>query len=265
MSENQKHLIFCIVVSIICFLAISNSIFPYTIMLVKGILFLIGLICGLGFFGCLSQMINKKEPKEEFKKKETIYDLIFRSGIKTSIVNLLTVYRIIVTPVLLILVFNDSPAFKWLLLSAFFTDALDGFLARRFKVVSKLGAKLDSLADDFLFSVSLFAIIYLHSTVIIDHLFFICCIIFVFLVKMILLWFKHDTIISGLHTYCTKAAAFLQAVFFLHCFFFQPNTILFNITACITIVALVEEIIIISSFKQLRNDVKGLFFSRSQM
>lgn len=264
MSENKQHAIFTSVTAILCFSAITNWIFPYTIMLVKGSLFIIGSICALGFISCISQAI-KKRPKEEFKKKETIYDLIFRSGIKTSIVNLLTVYRIIATPVLLILVFNESYAFKWLLLSAFITDALDGFLARRLKVVSKLGAKLDSLADDFLFSVSLFAIIYLHSAVIIDHLFFICCIIFVFLVKMIVLWFRHDTIISGLHTYCTKAAAFLQALFFLYCFFFQPNTILFNITAGITIIALIEEIIIIYSFKQLRNDVKGLFFSRSQM
>lgn len=193
-------------------------------------------------------------------RKQTVYTLIFRSGIRSGIVNILTAYRIAITPVLLMLAFNNHPAFKWLLLSAFISDALDGFLARYWKVTTKLGAWLDSLADDFLFAVSLIAVIYLHSEIIIENFYIIASMIFIFLVKMILLYFKHDKIISGLHTYLAKAAALLQAVFFLHCIFYQPNNTIFYIMAVTTMIAIAEEIIIICSFRELKQNIKGLFF-----
>src|SRR5437763_15519144 len=65
------------------------------------------------------------------------------------IVNSITVYRIIAAPVLIYLVFKGrTDLFKWLLAFSFFTDLVDGYLARKFKATSILGVKLDSIADD---------------------------------------------------------------------------------------------------------------------
>ncbi|MFZ1306482.1 MAG: CDP-alcohol phosphatidyltransferase family protein, partial [Ferruginibacter sp.] len=51
------------------------------------------------------------------------------------IINGITVYRIIAAPFLLILLFTGKvDIFKWLLALSFFTDLIDGFLARKFKV-----------------------------------------------------------------------------------------------------------------------------------
>ena len=192
---------------------------------------------------------------------ETISSLILRSGVKTRIVNLITLYRIIVCPILLFLVFNHSLLFKWLLLSAFLTDIADGFLARAFKVTTKLGSKLDSLADDCLFIVSLIAVLYLYTEIITENIIIISVTLFIFFLKMIFLFLKHRKIISSMHTYFTKAAAFLQAVFFLDCVFFQTSNILFSITIYMTMLALMEELVIIYCFRDLKQNVKGIFFN----
>ena len=65
-----------------------------------------------------------------------------------SLPNAFTATRLALVPVLLLLAAADAPtAFVALLAIAFATDAIDGFLARRFKLESALGAKLDSRAD----------------------------------------------------------------------------------------------------------------------
>lgn len=65
------------------------------------------------------------------------------------IVNGITVYRLAATPFLLLLVYyGQFSLFKWLLALSFCTDMIDGYLARKFRVVSVFGAKMDSIADD---------------------------------------------------------------------------------------------------------------------
>lgn len=241
--------------------AITDVIFPYFMHFMKGLI----IISAIGLCSIATIDIYRYCKALNRKQKETVYNLLFKAGIRSSIVNFLTIYRIIITPVLLILLLKEMPSFKWVLLSAFLTDALDGFLARRWKVVTKLGARMDSLADDFLFIVSIIAIIQLHTEVIIDNIYMIAGMILIFLVKMILLYFKHKKIISGMHTYLAKAAAFLQAVFFLYCIFYSPNDTLFDIMAITTMVAIAEEIIIIFAFRELKQNAKGLFFIKSQM
>lgn len=62
--------------------------------------------------------------------------------------NAFTATRLALVPVLLLLAAaGASGAFVALLAVAFATDALDGFLARRLRLESELGARLDSRAD----------------------------------------------------------------------------------------------------------------------
>lgn len=250
--------IFCAACSL-CLL--TDIIFPYFIHFMQGIIII---VC-IGLVWTAALELHRYFKALNRKKKETLYNLLFKAGWRSGLVNMLTLSRIIMSPLLLFLVLNDHSSFKWLLLSAFVTDALDGFLARRFKVTTKLGAQLDSLSDDFIFSVSLIAIIHLHTEVIIENLYMIAGIIFIFLVKMIFLYFKHKKLISGMHTYLTKTAALSQAVFFLHCIFYSPNNTLFDLMAVITMVAIAEEIIIIYACRDLKQNIKGLFFIKSQM
>ena len=65
-----------------------------------------------------------------------------------NIPNLLTILRILLVPVIILLILRQRyQAAMWLLLVAGITDALDGFIARRFNQLTHLGAILDPLAD----------------------------------------------------------------------------------------------------------------------
>jgi cardiolipin synthase len=65
--------------------------------------------------------------------------------------NLITVFRIILIPVYLFLFFSDIEDKVFILGMIFMiagvSDVLDGFIARRFNLMSKLGAALDPFAD----------------------------------------------------------------------------------------------------------------------
>ena len=65
------------------------------------------------------------------------------------IINGITIYRLVAAPVLMILVFTGNIVlFSVLLPISFFSDFIDGYLARKFKVASIIGTKLDSIGDD---------------------------------------------------------------------------------------------------------------------
>ncbi|MCD6117959.1 CDP-diacylglycerol--glycerol-3-phosphate 3-phosphatidyltransferase [bacterium] len=73
-----------------------------------------------------------------------------------SLPNQLTVLRIILTPVFVFLLFCDTTYMHWLSFAVFaiasLTDWYDGYIARKFGVVTKWGKFLDPLADKILVS-----------------------------------------------------------------------------------------------------------------
>jgi len=84
-----------------------------------------------------------------------------------TIPNLITILRIILTPVFIIYLLNDKPLPALILfILAGISDAVDGLIARLFNQKSKLGAFLDPLADKILL-ISAFVVLavqgYLHS------------------------------------------------------------------------------------------------------
>ena len=62
--------------------------------------------------------------------------------------NVISAIRVALVPVLVLLAIEKkADAFLWVLALSLFTDALDGYLARRLGQVTELGARLDSWAD----------------------------------------------------------------------------------------------------------------------
>lgn len=72
----------------------------------------------------------------------------------TSLPNMLTMSRIAAIPLLLALIYVDTPLFRWLALTGYVlacvTDYFDGYLARHMKQISPLGRFLDPIADKLL-------------------------------------------------------------------------------------------------------------------
>ena len=83
-----------------------------------------------------------------------------------SIPNSLTVFRIILTPVFVLLLFSESSFWKQIALLVYvvaaLTDWYDGWVARRYGVASQWGKFLDPLADKILAAAALFSFVALR-------------------------------------------------------------------------------------------------------
>ena len=70
------------------------------------------------------------------------------ANVKKYIPNILTSFRLVLTPIIIFLgITNHYILLILLAILTALTDFVDGFLARRWKVTSDLGAKLDAIAD----------------------------------------------------------------------------------------------------------------------
>jgi phosphatidylglycerophosphate synthase len=181
------------------------------------------------------------------------------------IINGITLYRLIAAPFLLYLVITkQTDIFKWLLAFSFFTDAIDGFLARRYKVVSVMGAKLDSWGDDLTVVVGVVGLFVSRPEFIRSEYIWLVCLLILFLIQVSVALIKYKSTTS-FHTYLAKLAAILQGSFLILAFFMtEPSRILFYIAVGVTALDLLEEIIVTLILSKPKSDVKGIYWVLKQ-
>lgn len=179
------------------------------------------------------------------------------------IVNSITIYRIATAPVLLFLLFyHEVDWFKWLLAASFFTDAIDGYIARRYKVTSIAGARLDSIGDDLTVLVAIIGMIVLKPDFVAREKIMLLCLCGLFVVQTAVALLKYGRQTS-FHTLLAKAAAILQGVFLLLLFFLpRPLIILFYITTGITALDLLEETLLVMLLPRWKANIKGIWWIR---
>ncbi len=182
---------------------------------------------------------------------------------KTSyyIINGITIYRVAASLILLyLLITNQAEIFKWFLAFSFFTDAIDGFLARRYKVVSVMGAKLDSIGDDLTVAMGVVGLIVYKYDFISQYYVWLIILLILFVIQVISAFARYGEMTS-FHTYLAKLAAVVQGVFLITAFFLpEPSRVLFFIAIFITALDLIEEILIVFTLKEPRQNVKGLYW-----
>ena len=82
--------------------------------------------------------------------------------------NLLTITRIFLTPICIYLLLSNNPLVAFMIfIIASLTDALDGYYARKYDLISRLGTFLDPLADKIMI-VSVFVYFFYHYNNIVD-------------------------------------------------------------------------------------------------
>lgn len=202
--------------------------------------------------------MDQNESATEFKDIGT---LLFRSRGAVRWVNIITLYRIVTFPLLVYLaVIGDLDVFKWLLLASFFTDAIDGFLARKYKATSILGSKLDSIGDDLTILAAAIGLFVFEFDFIKDQAVVFLVLFGLFLIQVALSFYRYKKI-STFHTYLAKTAAVITAIFLLSVFFvgdiYYP---LFYTAAIVTGTELIEEIILAAILKEYESNVKGLYW-----
>ncbi len=143
---------------------------------------------------------------------------------------------------------------------SFFTDLIDGVLARKFRIASVFGSKLDSMADDLTVVAAIIGVFVLKPQFINDNrvIFIILFALFVFQTVFALIKYRK---ISSFHTYLAKVAAILQGTFLVLLFFFpEPLYFLFYAAAIVTALDLIEEIILVIIIPKWEANVKGLYW-----
>ena len=181
------------------------------------------------------------------------------------IINSITIYRLLAAPFLLFLIISRQPdLFKWLLAFSFFTDAIDGYLARRYKVVSVMGAKLDSLGDDLTVIVGIIGLFVFKPEFINQEFIWLLLIFILFIIQVIYAFIRYGKITS-FHTWLAKLAAILQGSFLILAFFMpEPLRLLFYTAVAVTALDLVEEIALIFLLSKWKANVKGIYWVLKQ-
>jgi len=180
---------------------------------------------------------------------------------KYYLVTGITLYRIVAAPVLITLViFGNYDLFRWLLPLSFFSDLIDGFLARRLKVVSVRGSKLDSIGDDLTFLAATIGVFVFKFEFIKEHVVLVSILLGLYFLQIGMALVKYRKMTS-FHTYMGKTATLFQGFFLIFIFLLpEPVYFLFYAAAFITIIDLVEEIVLIFYLKKWEANVKGLYW-----
>ena len=183
------------------------------------------------------------------------------SKLSYNIINGITLYRVIAAPVLIVLIFTKQlDLFKWLLLISFFTDFIDGFLARKFKVTSIFGTRLDSIGDDLTVLAALIGLFVFKIEFIKEELIIFITLLMLFAIQTIFALVRYRKI-SSFHTYLAKTAAILQGTFFILVFLLTyPSYLLFYAAATVTAIELIEETILVALLPTWEANVKGLYW-----
>ncbi len=177
------------------------------------------------------------------------------------IINGITLYRLLAAPVLVVLIFTDQyHVFKWLLALSFFTDLIDGFLARKFGVTSVFGSRIDSIGDDLTVLAGIIGAFVFKTGFIREHA-LIIGVLFVLLITQNVMALLRYRKISSFHTYSAKTAAVAQGCFLILLFILPaPLLPLFYLAALLSAVDLLEEIILVMLLPDFKTDVKGIYW-----
>lgn len=177
-----------------------------------------------------------------------------------TIPNILTLYRILVFPLIIVWIFTGRENLTGIFIAiSLFTDWLDGIIARALKIQTELGAKMDSWADTGTYICAFLAIYFFKWEAVKPHLFILSVFFGVWLLSYIIVLVKFKGLI-GLHTYLFKATGYVQGAFIIILFLSGFYTWLFYICMLVGVIACLEEITIFFMLKEPRTNVKGIYW-----
>ncbi len=175
-----------------------------------------------------------------------------------NIPNILTLIRLCIVPLLLFVSWKGlSTIFLGLLAFSFFTDALDGFIARTFDQQTELGAKLDSLADFAVYMTIPICAWLLWPEVIRQEMMFVIAVMCSILCPVLIGILKFGEYPSY-HTWLTKLAAGTMAIASILLFLGGPGWV-FRVAAVLCVFAALEEIMITFLLSEPRSNVRCLW------
>jgi CDP-diacylglycerol--glycerol-3-phosphate 3-phosphatidyltransferase len=183
---------------------------------------------------------------------------------KISAADCITGIRLLAVPAVIITTLLSLKALTgWIIFIGLSTDLADGFVARHFKLQSKGGAKLDSVADASLFLTSVFSIVWFFRQFVMEHIWSISALMALYFFQLGYSFVRYGSYTS-FHTYAAKVAAIAEGLFIVVCFFYRPLDWLFYITLIIGFIEQADEIALMFLLPELKENVKGVYWVLKQ-
>jgi len=174
--------------------------------------------------------------------------------------NALSVYRIAAAPLILYGIFSGHRMlFAWLVIINLVTDALDGFIARHWKMETSIGVKFDSIGDLTTDVLTLLGLVVLEQPFVMSYILPIGLLIGFYLASQVLSLLRFHRLVS-LHLYSSKLTNILLAVFFTAYFLVAYVPVLFYTMIVVGILGAIEEIAVLCFLKEHQENVRGLYW-----
>jgi CDP-diacylglycerol--glycerol-3-phosphate 3-phosphatidyltransferase len=172
--------------------------------------------------------------------------------------NAISIARLGATPILLASVLlGRVGVFKWLLLACLLSDILDGLIARTFRLTSKLGASLDSIADMATMLIGLIGVLVFQRPFVSARWPELLLVMCFYLAEALCSLWRYGKL-SSFHTLLDRIAAYMAGIFVMSLFLWGYQGWLFHLTVMVYLAALSEEMVLIYLLPEWRSDVGGI-------
>ena len=174
--------------------------------------------------------------------------------------NVLSTYRLVAVPFIVMSIYQSQRSvFVTLLCINLITDILDGFIARRFKFETELGARLDSLADIGTFVLAVSGMFRFESVFMTEHRLEFTLLLLLYALGNLITLLRFGRLPS-LHLYSVKCSGYLQGIFLFTFFTLGYSPAYFYLMLSVSYLAYLEEIWIVSTTQVLKSNMKGILF-----
>ena len=179
---------------------------------------------------------------------------------RESIPNLVTGARLLALPVLwgftlagYHLVVGAGLLFAWL------SDALDGFLARRFNAESAWGSQLDSLSDSLMFASAVVWVVLLRPEFVVEHAPVLLLWVGIGVVNYSVSWIRFRRLVD-VHLLSAKAANFLGFLFaaYLIAFGVDSPMVTYGVIG-VCLLAAIETFLVVTTFERVDERIRTVF------
>ena len=176
----------------------------------------------------------------------------------TSPPNLLSLLRLVLMPLMLLSALSGQrQIFLTLLIISWISDWLDGLIARQWQMVSRLGARLDSLGDFAVYVTLPLGIYLLWPEILREEWVYISAGFLAYLAAHLFALIKFNQL-AGYHMWSAKFTAVLMAVALLLMLGWDIRT-LFHVAVFSLLTACLESVLITLKLREFKSDIPSYF------
>ncbi len=177
-----------------------------------------------------------------------------------NVPNIISLYRLLMFPVILVLALAGNERwFVILLCINLVSDIIDGQIARRFGLVTRIGAALDNLADMGTYVLALYGIFSFRWAEVRPHAWLLYLFLAIFALSYVVAFIRFGKI-PGLHLYAAVAAGYLQGAFFFVLFVWGFQLWFYVLAVGWGVLAYLEKIAVLLLVDDIRPGIKGLYW-----